>query len=140
MFEDHLTNLPHGREFRFIDHIDELVHGKSAEGRYSVRGDEDFFLGHFPGMPILPGVIIVESVAQLAGIVAQSDPDKPPLDNLRLCAIRHAKITGTATPGQELLVSVRGISRLGNLVQAAGEVKVSGKTILKTVVALSGNT
>ena len=139
MFENHLINLPHGREFRFIDYIDQLEHGKSAEGRYSIRGDENFLLGHFPDAPIFPGVILVESVAQLAGIVAKSDPDKPPLNDLRLCAIRNAKITGAATPGQELLVKVGGISRLGNRVQATGEVKVSRKTILKTVITLSGN-
>ncbi len=138
MFEEHLERLPHGREFRFIDHIDELIHGKAATGRYLIRGDEGFLNGHFPEMPILPGVILVESVAQLAGIVVQSDPHKPALNDLRLCAIRHAKITGTAIPGEELSISAGEISRLDNLAQASGEVKVGGKTILRTVITLSG--
>ena len=98
MFEEHLDSLPHGREFRFVDVIDILVHGKSAVGRYSVRGDENFFLGHFPGMPIMPGVILVEAVAQLAGIIIQSDPDQPRLDDLRLCSIRNVKISGSGNP------------------------------------------
>jgi 3-hydroxyacyl-[acyl-carrier-protein] dehydratase len=139
MFEEHLDSLPHGREFRFVDVIDILVHGKSAVGRYFVRGDENFFLGHFPGMPIMPGVILVEAVAQLAGIIIQSDPDQPRLDDLRLCSIRNVKISGTAIPGDELLISAGEITRFDNLVQARGEVKVSGKTVISAVIALSGN-
>jgi 3-hydroxyacyl-[acyl-carrier-protein] dehydratase len=139
MFEEHLNNLPHGPEFRFVDAIDELVNGISAVGRYSVRGDENFFLGHFPGMPIMPGVILVEAVAQLAGIAIQSDQKIPKLNDLRLCAMRNVKVTGTAVPGEELLISARVIARMENLVQAEGMVKVSNKTILSAVITLSGS-
>ena len=136
---DPLTSLPHGREFRFIDTVDELAVGETAAGRYTVRGDENFLAGHFPGMPIMPGVILVEAVAQLAGIVIQTDPKSPPLKDLRLCAIRNVKIFGTAIPGDQLEINVRLIRRLGNMCQAKGDVKVDGKTILDAVVALSGN-
>ena len=139
MFEEHLDNLPHGPEFRFVDVVDELVNGISAVGRYSVRGDEHFILGHFPGMPIMPGVILVEAVAQLAGIAIQSDHEIPKLHDLRLCAMRNVKITGTAVPGEELLISASVIARMENLVQAEGMVKVSKKTILSAVITLSGS-
>ena len=86
----------------------------------------------------MPGVILVEAVAQLAGIIIQSDPDQPRLDDLRLCSIRNVKISGSAIPGDELLISAGEITRFDNLVQARGEVKVSGKTVISAVIALSG--
>lgn len=139
MFEEHLKKLPHGREFRFVDVIDELVCGVSAVGRYSVRGDEDFFSAHFPGMPMMPGVILVEAVAQLAGITIQSDAEQPPLHDLRLCAMRNVKISGTAVPGEELLISVNVIGRMENLAQAEGVINVSERTVLRAVITLSGH-
>lgn len=139
MSTDPLASLPHGREFRFVDTVDRLTAGESAVGKYTVRGDEDFLAGHFPGRPIMPGVILVEALAQLAGIVIQSDPKSYPLKDLRLCAMRNVKISGTAMPGDELEINVRHIRRLGNVVQAQGEVTVGGNTVLEAVIALSGN-
>src|SRR4051794_16595611 len=95
-----LSLLPHGPEFRFIDQLLQLQRGKSGAAEYRVRGDEPFLRGHFPGTPIFPGVLLVEAAAQLAGVIAQSDPDIAPLPGLKLTAIRGAKILGTAMPGQ----------------------------------------
>lgn len=139
MHTDPLASLPHGREFRFIDTVEELAVGESAVGRYTVRGDEDFLAGHFPGRPIMPGVILVEAVAQLAGVLIQTDPKSCPLKDLRLCAMRNVKISGTAIPGDQLEINVRLTRRLGNLAQVHGAVKVDGKAVLDAVVALSGN-
>src|SRR6266498_1013117 len=93
-----LNSLPHGPEFRFLDRLLSLEPGKSGVGEYTVRGDEPFLRGHFPGQPMMPGVVLVEAAAQLAGTVAQSDPTVPPMSALRLTAIRAAKILGTARP------------------------------------------
>src|SRR5882762_3762227 len=99
---DHLAKaidvLPHGPEFRFLDRLLTLDPGKSGTGEYTVRGDEPFLRGHFPGQPLLPGVLLVEAAAQLAGTVAQSDPQIPPLAGLKLTALRSIKILGTAKP------------------------------------------
>ena len=135
-----LRHLPHGREFRFVDRLLELDPGKRGAGEYLVRGDEEFMKGHFPGEPMVPGVILVEAVAQLAGIVAQSDPDVPPLPGLKLTAIRAAKILGTATPGQILHLFAEITGRMGNLVQARGSVEVGGRVLLQADVALAGAT
>src|ERR1043166_6075088 len=73
-----LAHLPHGPEFRFLDKLTALVPGQSGAGEYTLRGDENFLRGHFPGAPLMPGVLLVEAAAQLAGVVAQSDPSIPP--------------------------------------------------------------
>src|SRR5215470_8759069 len=95
-----LGQLPHGPEFRFLDQLLTLEPGKSGTGEYRVRGDEPFLRGHFPGEPIFPGVLLVEAAAQLAGTVAQADPEIGPLPGLKLTALRGVKILGTARPGE----------------------------------------
>src|SRR6266851_9710225 len=93
-----LKLLPHGPEFRFLDCLSSLEPGKSGVGEYRVRGDEPFLRGHFPGQPLFPGVLLLEAAAQLAGTVAQCDPQIPPMPGLKLTALRAVKITGTARP------------------------------------------
>ena len=67
--EDPLQALPHADPFRFLDRVDRLD-DDGAVGTWSIRGDEDFLRGHFPGHPLVPGVLIVEAAAQLAGVAA----------------------------------------------------------------------
>ncbi|HEX3720396.1 MAG TPA: 3-hydroxyacyl-ACP dehydratase FabZ family protein [Verrucomicrobiae bacterium] len=135
-----LSNLPHGQEFRFLDNVPALEPGKSGAGEYTVRGDEPFLRGHFPGAPIFPGVLLIEAAAQLAGCVAQSDPAVPPLRDLKLTAIRNAKITGTARPGQTIRLTAAILARMGNLVQASASASVDGVTVLQTELTLAGAT
>ena len=133
-----LNFLPHGAEFRFIDRLTKLDGGKSGEGEYKVRGDEPFLRGHFPGAPIFPGVLLVEAAAQLAGVVAQSDPNIPPLAGLKLTALRNVKILGTARPGETILLEAKISGRLENLVQAQATAKVGGEIVLTAELTLSG--
>jgi 3-hydroxyacyl-[acyl-carrier-protein] dehydratase len=134
-----LDLLPHGAEFRFIDHLTDLNPGHSGTGEYTVRGDEPFLRGHFPGEPLFPGVLLVEAAAQLAGVVAQSDPNIPPLKNLKLTALRNVKILGTAKPGEVIQVEAKIAGRLGNLVQAQASVRVAGNIVLTAELTLSGS-
>jgi len=134
-----LKLLPHGAEFRFIDRLTKLNPGQSGEGEYKVRGDEPFLRGHFPGEPIFPGVLLVEAAAQLAGVVAQSDPKIPPLKNLKLTALRNVKILGTAKPGGIISLEAKITGRLGNLVQAQATAKAANETILTAELTLSGS-
>jgi 3-hydroxyacyl-[acyl-carrier-protein] dehydratase len=133
-----LESLPHGPEFRFIDRVSELDPGKSGAGEYRVRGDEPFLKGHFPGQPIFPGVLLVEAAAQLAGIVAQSDPEIGAMPGLKLTALRNVKIFGTAHPGEmiELQATIKG--RMGNLVQAEAKACVNGQVVMQGDLTLSG--
>lgn len=135
---DPLAALPHGPEFRFVDALESLDPGKSAAARYLVRGDEAFLAGHFPGSPLMPGVILIEAIAQLGGVVAQSDPTIPPLENLLLTGVRAAKILGAARPGETLLIRAEVEGRLGPMLQISGEVSVAGKILATARVMLSG--
>jgi len=133
-----LSLLPHGAEFRFIDRLTSLNPGQTGAGEYTVRGDEPFLRGHFPGEPIFPGVLLAEAAAQLAGVVAQSDPKISPLKNLKLTALRNVKILGTARPGETILLEATIAGRLGNLVQAQATARLGGMTILTAELTLSG--
>jgi 3-hydroxyacyl-[acyl-carrier-protein] dehydratase len=134
-----LNLLPHGAEFRFLDRLTALTPGQCGEGEYTVRGDEPFLRGHFPGEPLFPGVLLVEAAAQLAGVLAQSDPQIPPLKNLKLAALRNVKILGSARPDEVIQVEAKVTCRLGNLVQAQATIRVAGEIVLTAELTLSGN-
>jgi 3-hydroxyacyl-[acyl-carrier-protein] dehydratase len=133
-----LDLLPHGIEFRFLDRLIRLEPGRSGEGECRVRGDEPFLRGHFPGEPLFPGVLLVEAAAQLAGVVAQSDPALPPLAGLKLTALRNVKMLGTARPGEVIRLEARVTGRLGNLIQAQALATVAGELVLTAELTLSG--
>ena len=133
-----LLALPHGPSFRFVDELKALVPGREANAIYQVRGDEAFLAGHFPGQPMMPGVILIEAIAQLGGVVVQSDPDHPAMADLRLTGVRAAKILGAAVPGNVLEIRATVEGRLGGLVQIEGEVRVASGLLASAKITLSG--
>jgi 3-hydroxyacyl-[acyl-carrier-protein] dehydratase len=139
LYASALNALPHGPAFRFVDRLVELVPGKQGLGEYHVRGDEPFLEGHFPGQPLFPGVLLVEAAAQLAGIVAQSDPQLGALPGLKLTALRSVKILGTARPGETIHLKASVGGRLGNLIQAEVSCTVTDRLVMEGVLTLSGD-
>ena len=70
---DLLSRLPHGAPFRFVTELTDVRAGQSAEGIWKVDGSEAFFAGHFPGNPLVPGVLIAEALAQLSGLAGPAE-------------------------------------------------------------------
>src|SRR5258706_10877102 len=122
--EKALSFLPHGPEFRFLDRVVDLEPGKQGRGEYTLRGNEAFLRGHFPGAPLMPGVLVVEAGAQLAGVVAQSDPTREPLRDMKLTAIRSVKILGAVLPGETVQLEAKITGRMAGLVQASISARV----------------
>lgn len=137
-WEEALRALPHGPEFRFLDRLVALEPGVRGAAEYTPRGDEPFLRGHFPGAPILPGVLLVEAAAQLAGVVAQADPAHAPLRGLKLAAVRQARIHGTAQPGETVRVEATLVGRLANVVSARATARVGERVVLECEVTLAG--
>jgi 3-hydroxyacyl-[acyl-carrier-protein] dehydratase len=70
--KDPMDQLPHQPPFRFVSRLTNLEPGALAQGIWQLTGDEDFFAGHFPGNPLVPGVLIAEALAQLSGMISTS--------------------------------------------------------------------
>jgi 3-hydroxyacyl-[acyl-carrier-protein] dehydratase len=133
-----MRSLPHGPEFRFVDRMVSLTPGVTGVGEYRVRGDEYYLRGHLPGEPILPGVLLVESAAQVAGMVAQEDPANPRWPRMKLAALRTVKILGSARPGETVRLEAVITARLGSLIQARVTAFIAETKVLSAELALSG--
>ena len=135
-----MKSLPHGPEFRFVDRMVSLTPGKEGVGEYRVRGDEFYLRGHLPGEPILPGVLLVEAGAQVAGMVAQEDPANPTWPRMKLTALRAVKILGSAKPGDTLRIEAIITGRVDYLIQAAVSAFIADTKVLAAELTLAGMT
>jgi 3-hydroxymyristoyl/3-hydroxydecanoyl-(acyl carrier protein) dehydratase len=86
----------------------------------------------------MPGVLVAEAAAQLAGVVAQSDPTREPLRDLKLTALRSIKILGAVLPGETLQLEAKITGRMAGLFQASVSARVGDRVILQGEVTLAG--
>jgi 3-hydroxyacyl-[acyl-carrier-protein] dehydratase len=108
---DPLQRLPHQPPFRFVSRLTSIDPGKSAEGVWSVSGSEDFFAGHFPGRPIVPGVLIAEALAQLSGL-AMSMPNAQG----RLAQV-DVRFDAAVVPPADIVLRARVVRQMGQVIQ-----------------------
>ena len=124
--------LPHREPFIFVDEALALAPGESAECRKVFPPEEPFFRGHFPGDPLVPGVILAEALAQTAGLAAGQAGRA-----FRLSAIRGMKFLRPVRPNEEILLSARKIAMIGGLWQFEVVARVGGVPVAEGVVVLS---
>jgi 3-hydroxyacyl-[acyl-carrier-protein] dehydratase len=124
------TILPHREPFLFVDEVLELEPGVRIVARKLVRDDEWFFEGHFPGRPIMPGVIMVEALAQACGILALLAPENQ--GKLALFAgIDKIRFKRIVSPGDELILTSWAGAIRGQVGKGEVEARVGGELAVR---------
>lgn len=129
--------LPHRYPFLLLDKVVEVVAGESITAVKNVTVNEPFFLGHFPQQPLMPGVLIIEAMAQAAailGVISGAEARKDDLDNLLyyLVGIDNARFRRTVGPGDQLIIDVRFITMRRNIWKFSATASVDGKIVANT--------
>lgn len=123
---DLLSLLPHRYPFLLVDRVTELDPGKRAAGLKNVTMNEPFFQGHFPGEPIMPGVLIVEALAQVGAVLVLSVPENS--EKLALFSgIERFRFKQVVRPGDQLNMVVEMVATRGNLGKGKAEARVAGR-------------
>lgn len=124
--------LPHREPFVFVDEVTALVPGESAVCTKTFSPDEPFFRGHFPGDPLVPGVILAEALAQTAGLAAGQ-----PGRGFRLSAIKAMKFPAAARPAETITLHARKTGAIGGLWQFEVRASVGERVVAEGAVVLS---
>jgi 3-hydroxyacyl-[acyl-carrier-protein] dehydratase len=120
--------LPHRFPFLLVDRIVEHEEGKKIVGLKNVTINEPFFPGHFPGHPVMPGVLIIEAMAQVGGILAYLSSNEEIRNKLcYFVAIDKAKFRRPVIPGDQLRIEMECVSNRRNIWVFNGKVFVDGK-------------
>lgn len=123
--------LPHRKPFLFVDRIAGYVAGTEAVGDKVFAADDPMFAGHFPGNPIVPGVILAEALAQVAGIAGSSEK------GFLLSAIRAMKFPSPAKPGETITLRATKTGSLGGLFQFSVSADVDGRIVAEGKIVLN---
>jgi UDP-3-O-[3-hydroxymyristoyl] N-acetylglucosamine deacetylase/3-hydroxyacyl-[acyl-carrier-protein] dehydratase len=124
-----MSLLPHRYPFLLVDRVLELVPGRRAVAIKNVSINEPFFVGHWPGLPIMPGVLIVESLAQAAGVLVASSLAPQPGKVALIASIDGVKFRRPVVAGDQLRLEVFGHRFKSSAARVTGLAKVAGATV-----------
>jgi 3-hydroxyacyl-[acyl-carrier-protein] dehydratase len=130
-----LKMIPHRYPFLLLDRLIDIRHGHSATGIKNVTVNEPFFQGHFPGHPVMPGVLIVESMAQTAAalVISGLGPEAgTPI--VYFMSIEHAKFRKPVTPGDRLRLEMTRDRKRGNVWRFNGIAKVEDAIVAEASI------
>ncbi len=131
---DIMKFLPHRYPFLLVDKIIELEPEKRIVGLKNVTINEQFFQGHFPGAPVMPGVLIIEAMAQTAGVMIYRDLPDRDTKLIYFSAIESAKFRRPVLPGDQLRIEMEMLQRRNNFGKMQGRALVDGKLAAEAVV------
>ena len=124
------TMIPHRAPFLWIDRVEELEPGVRCVAVKFVDPADPIFAGHFPANPILPGVLLIEAVAQTAGVMLGSaGPQVSGAAVALLAAVTRFKFLKTVTPGQTLRIETTKLTQVGQMACIGGKVWVDGQMV-----------
>jgi 3-hydroxyacyl-[acyl-carrier-protein] dehydratase len=133
--------LPHAYPFLLVDRIIEMEPGKRIVGIKNVTYNEPFFPGHFPGHPIMPGVLIVEAMAQTAGVLAfKSLPEQEQKKPVYFLGIDNVRFRKPVVPGDQLRLELEIIKHRQSILGFKGKALVDGKLVAEAeLLAMLGD-
>lgn len=129
--------LPHRPPFVFVRELVKCDPGVSAEAVTSFAADDPIFAGHFPGNPLVPGVILTEALAQTAGIAAASGYSENAKPLFLLSAIRSMKFFRAVRPGEQIHLRAEKLAQVDDLAQFDVQASVSDVTVAEGQLVLS---
>jgi 3-hydroxyacyl-[acyl-carrier-protein] dehydratase len=134
---DHFLGLPHRPPFVFVREVIHCEPGQSVDARTVFEADDPMFAGHFPGNPIVPGVILTEALAQAAGIAAASGYSETARPLFLLSAIRTMKFLQAVRPGEQVELRAEKIGATETLLQFKVRATVNGAPAAEGQLVLS---
>lgn len=128
--------IPHRPPFLMIDKVEDIVRNESATGVKNVTIDEPFFAGHFPTRPVFPGVMIIEAMAQTAGVLVIETLGEGARGNLvYFMSIYSARFRKPVVPGDQLRLEVRVLRHRRQVWKFSAEAKVDGQVVAEATYA-----
>lgn len=125
-----MQNLPHRYPFLLVDRVVEFVKGERIVALKNVTINEPFFQGHFPDMPIMPGVLIVEAMGQAGGVlVTRSLPPEKQGKLIYFMGFDDVRFRKPVVPGDQLILELEMLKLRSKVVKMAGVAKVDGKIV-----------
>jgi beta-hydroxyacyl-ACP dehydratase FabZ len=127
--QDILKLLPHRYPMLLVDRVLEIEAGKRIVGLKNVTANEQFFQGHFPGAPVMPGVLIVEAMAQCAAILFLQDLPERDSKLFLFGGIDKARFRRPVVPGDQLILECETVQKRSNTVRMKGVARVDGNVV-----------
>ena len=133
--EDIMRVLPHRYPFLLVDRILEIEENKRVVGIKNVTINEPFFQGHFPGHPIMPGVLIVEAMAQVGGMLLLGPMEDPESKVVYFMSLDNVRFRKPVRPGDQIVFEVEIIQIRGKIAKTRGVARVDGEVVAEAEMA-----